>query len=91
MRSTYEKLILEVRIGPDILQRQYSRFGCLATKIWIKSTWEGVIAHGVRVTIQDYGQLPLRQINDKYLIQLFSEAEYTNSEPTILNWVRLYL
>ena len=87
MRSTYEKLILEVRIGPDILQRQYSRFGCLATKIWIKSTWEGVIAHRARVPIQDCGQLPLRQINDKYIIQIFIKAGYTNAEMTILNWV----
>ena len=91
LQATYEQLVLEIGIEPNILQEPFSKFGFLATKSWIKSAWKGADAHGARFTIQDYRELLLRQINNKYLVQLFTDIGYNSNSLVILNRVRLFL
>ena len=91
LRVTLETSILEVGIGRNLFELDFSKFHALVTDGWIKSLWEFCDKHNI--TIKDYTTKypPLMRMNDVYLTEVFAEEGYSDGQLRKLNQCRIYL
>ena len=82
---------MELRVGGCAFQQTYATLGHLATKIWVKSVWEGAECHGAKIECSRMKKLPLQRVNDEYIITVFRSAGYSGDQLAQLNRVRLSL
>jgi hypothetical protein len=91
LRVIIEAAKVELGIGRNIFQLDYTRFQCLLTDTWIKDVWK--FCHKQEITINDHvtQNIPLEQENDLYLMEVFSQHSFSNAELQHINQVRLHL
>lgn len=90
LRALIERHNLELGLQTSILRANYRIFHKLATKTWIKNTWEYIHAHDM-VVEDDVPTLQLQRVNDQFLMQAFSDHGFTGTDLARLNETRMFL
>jgi hypothetical protein len=90
LRTTLEDMQLETGLSKSFLSYSYDDFGVLATRSWIKATWEFLSAS--RITVIDPFEKPsLACANDCFLMEKFFEHGYRGSALELLNSCRKHI
>jgi hypothetical protein len=87
-QASLETLIVEVGIGDDVLDYPYYQLCFLATKSLIKSTWQYLSKHQLRL-LHDIKTPPLRE-GDLPLMRIFYEAGVREGDLLAINRCRIY-
>jgi hypothetical protein len=66
-----EAMKVEIGVGGSVLTQSFSRYGCLATRSWVKNTWQFLAEHNMTIADQ-VGDLALRRQGDSYLMEAFT-------------------
>jgi hypothetical protein len=90
IRASVEQLKLEIGCNGPTLSLPYVHFSKLATKCWIRQTWQFMDAYQIRIedTSPDFS---LSRANDELLIPLFHETGIRDDQLHRLNLCRLFL
>jgi hypothetical protein len=91
LRVTIEAAKVEVGIGRDLFQLEYDRFHMLLTDTWIKEVWRFSTEHSITITDHVTMNVDLQRDKDLYLMEIFSQQQFTPAEMQHINRVRLYL
>jgi hypothetical protein len=86
LRTSIELLNIEIGTQAPALSMCFETFGHLATKCWLKSTWQFISSAKIMMSSPPNG-LQIKRTNDKFL----SEAFESKASPDHLNKCRLYL
>jgi hypothetical protein len=90
LRATAQQTILEIGLPGEIFQVDACKWGKLATASWVAHTWNFLSQHGFTLR-SDLPQLTTRRQKDKFLMAMFQEAGFRQSEMQALNRCRIYL
>jgi hypothetical protein len=85
-----EAMKVEIGVGGSVLTQSFSRYGCLATRSWVKNTWQFLAEHNMTIADQ-VGDLALRRQGDSYLMEAFTRHGISGPRLQQLNTCRLFL
>jgi hypothetical protein len=85
-----EAMKVEIGVGGSVLTQSFSRYGSLATRSWVKHTWQFLAENNMTVEDQ-VGDLPLRRQGDVYLTEAFTRHGIKGARLQQLNACRLFL
>ena len=80
---------LELGMGAQPFQVDFSRYGTLVTDSWLKSLWEKTHRFGISVSVALGDILPPRE-NDKWIMTAFVDNGHSIAELERLNRVRMH-
>jgi len=90
IRISVEHHKLELGLPGGLFSHSFRHFRCLATHSWIKSTWQFLWEHNMSIH-ETTPDLPLRRVNDHFLMPSFFTAGYRGRDLARLNQCRLFL
>lgn len=91
MKVTLETCILEVGIGRNLFDLEFDKYQALVTDGWMKSLWAFCDKHAISIIDYTTTFPPLLRTNDVYLMEIFVEEGYTDSQLIKLNHCLLCL
>lgn len=91
LRASLEHLQLEIGIGTPVLLSNFESFGYLATHSWLKSLWEFLWTHKIRLEVT--GPLPhLCREHDQFIMEALTSCQSLSKEDIAsANRCRLHL
>ena len=91
LRSIIEGTKQELGLGGSLFTQDFGKYGALATKGWVKSTWEFLWKHKI-LLIEDTPNLELVNEGDSWLMKDFKDrCNPDDGTMVIVNRCRLYL
>jgi hypothetical protein len=90
IRASMEQLKIEIGWNGPTLSIPYAEFAGLATKCWLRHTWQFMDAHQVWIEDTSPEFLPSRT-NDQLLVPLFHEQSIRSLQLHRINLYRLFL
>jgi hypothetical protein len=91
LRASCQQLQLELGARQQFWDLDYKKWAHLATKSWVKNTWQFISDNGLQLQTDLPGIHPRRH-QDLFLMDIFiNSAKYSLQELQQLNWCRLYL
>ena len=85
-----ESLQLETGSNVPPLELPYDKWGAMVTSSWLKSTWEFMHKHDIRLDLS-LPKFPMRRESDKCLMMVFVNEGASANKLYSLNRCRLYL
>jgi len=89
--QAYEVFQVEVGLGGNIFERDFTRYGMLATNGWFKNLWQLCHRYRVRFVIRDHDIPLLREGDEPVMERLLRLNAYSPTEIVRLNRVRKFL
>ena len=90
LQASLQRHNLELGTGTSMFQTDYNKYSCLATKTWMKHTWQ--FQHQSEITVGITAPCPVvRRMDDHLLIPLFWDMGFRKAQLVALNRCRLFL
>ena len=90
MEISYNKLVIELGLSTQPLQRDFKKFGKWVTWGWLAALWEKCSIYGVTVKF-NVETVRLQRERDRWLMEEFVRLGYGEKELRILNRVRVFM
>ena len=90
LQTSYNCMVLELGLSPQIFKLDYSKYGHLVTDCWLKMIWEKVSEYGLTVEVDASAFATVRE-RDQWLMNAVLQLGLTVKELELFNKVRLYL
>jgi hypothetical protein len=90
IRMSIEAIKVEIGIGGSLFSQSFNRYGILATKSWVKHTWQFLSEFDMTVADQ-VGDIRLRRQGDCFLTDSFIQHGFKGAALKKLNACRLFL
>jgi hypothetical protein len=87
--TSFQLLTLEIGMGTSLHEIPFKKFANLATDSLVKSTWQFLCDHQIR--LQHNIHFPLQRVGDIILMDYFCKQDTTTEEMSALNRCRLFL
>jgi hypothetical protein len=92
LTGNLETTKLELGRPRPLFGQDFSSFGKLATKSWIRGVWEEIATIGTDIRLEEHSKsLALQGHADRFLIEAFAASGYQNKQLRTLNCCRIRL
>lgn len=91
LRTTIEAAKVEVGVGRNLFQLDFSKYEYIVTDSWIKETWRFAYDNNIEIKDTITKNLQLHRENDVFLMEIFAHHGYNKSTLQKINRCRLHL
>jgi hypothetical protein len=91
LRTSIEIAKVEVGVGRNLFQLDFTKYEHILTDCWVKETWRFAHENNIEIKDSTTKNLSLHRENDVFLMEIFAHHGYKKATLQKINRCRLYL